>query len=177
MRQGGGGVLVSNFAGDDQSPGVSGRLAAVAQHLIEFGTQLHQIGPKLFEHLVAPDTDARSRIFRAGLGVRGPRSRREASALADYAERGVRGPRDYIFEKRLLVAHLLNQLMQCCCDGAEELREAGRPVTAVNLRRQLAFAVGNARPRSDIVPMGISALEVEQAIPDVVGLFLRGRAR
>jgi hypothetical protein len=46
-------------------------LAGAARYLIEFGLPLHQVGAKLYESLAALETDARSRLFRAGLGLRG----------------------------------------------------------------------------------------------------------
>jgi hypothetical protein len=165
-------VSTNNFAGDGQSP-VSGRLAAMAQHLIEFGLPPHQIGPKLFEHLVAPDTDARSRIFRAGLGVRGPRSRREASALADYAERGVRGAPDLVFQRRILLGYLRGLLFQQCHDSAEDLRRDQVEVTPANLRTALTLAIVYARPRSSLVPWSVDERRVSRMIDIVVTDYSR----
>jgi hypothetical protein len=144
-------VSTNNFSGDDQSPGVSGRLAAVAQHLIEFGLTLHQIGPKLFKHLIAPDDDARSRLFRAGLGLRGQRSRREASALADHAERGVRGPYDHVFGRRFVLAHVRNRLLQAAHDQAESLRRDGVAVTRENLAMAMMMIITRTRRGCELI--------------------------
>jgi hypothetical protein len=141
-------VSANNFAGDDQSPGaqlLSDRIVAVARLLVDFGLPLHQIGPKLFEHLTAPDADARSRLFRAGLGLRGQRSRREASALADHAERGVRGPYDRVFGRRFVCAHARNRILQAAHDQAETQRPEGVAVTRDNLRLTMMMLVGRAK--------------------------------
>lgn len=159
---------------DPDARSLADRLINVAQ-LVVSGLGLHAVGPALFERLTGRNDLAG--LFRAGLGLRGPLSRAEASGLADDAERQLRGPIDYTFGKRILLARLLDRLVQCAHDVAEELRAEGLALTAGNLETKLIFAVGFARPPSDIVPLGVTMLEVERAIPDAVRFYLDGARR
>jgi hypothetical protein len=148
---------------------LSDRLAAVARYLVAYGLGLHAVGPRLFESLTAPDTDARARLFRAGVGLRSPLSYRDdASALADDAERQMRGPRDPVFERRMLLAHLRALLFQQAHDSAEDLRREKIDVTPADLRAALMLAVVYAKPKSELVPWHLDNSVVENMIEVVL---------
>lgn len=147
------------------------RLVEVARVVVS-GLGLGAVGPALYDSLTG--TDDRARLFRAGLGLRGSLSRDDASRLAEEVEHVLRGTRDHTFDKQMVLARLLDNLVQCAHDSAEELRAEGIPITAANLETKILFAVANSRPQSDIVPAEVTQLEAERALADVARWFLKG---
>jgi Toprim domain len=91
------------------------RLVDVAHQLLGMGVRLHEIGPRFYDSLTG--SDDRARLFRAGLGLSAPLPRGAASDLAAEVERQLRGPRDHVFAKQLVLAHLLNNLIQATLAG------------------------------------------------------------
>lgn len=154
-----------------------GRLADVGRHLLDLGTPLHALGPTLYDGLTGADTDDHARLFRTGLGLSAPLTRDPASDLAAEVERRLRGPKDYRFEKQMVLAHSLNNLVQAAHDAAEELRDEGVAVTAAHVEGKLLFAIANARPRSWFFPAGLTPRDVEQSIPEAVAFFFRKERR
>jgi len=83
----------------------------------------------------------------------------------------LRGPPDLDFERQVLLANLLNNLVQAAHDAAEELRRDGIAVGAENLKSALMFAIVNARPRSSIVPWHLPDSIVEKTIYVAINYF------
>jgi hypothetical protein len=149
------------------------RLLGAVVDLLPQGLAPHEIEQRIFGALTAPlgpDLPARrARLFRVSVGLPPePLSRGEASRLADAIGRALRGPRDPVFERRMLLAHLRGLLMQQAHDSAEELRRDNIDVTPENLRSALMFATVYARPRSELWPCGVSDAEVKNMIMLVV---------
>jgi hypothetical protein len=154
------------------------RLYTAAEALLRQGLPPAEIECRVFDFLASDPqklSDSlkvrRVRLFQAAMGLPGPLPRDEASRLAEAARMALLGPPDLEFERRVLLGHLLHNLVQAAHDAAEEFRRDGIAVTHENLRSAVMIAVVNARPRSTVVPWNLPDSVVEKTIPVAVEYF------
>jgi hypothetical protein len=154
------------------------RLLSAAHDLLTEGLFPSEIECRVFRALTAPtgpDLPARrAQLFRVGIGLSQPLPRSEASDLADALGKALRGPRDAVFERRTLLAHLRGLLFQQAHDSAEGLRREGLEITSANLRAELMIAVVYAKPKSELVPWHLDSSIVERMIEVVVNDYFGG---
>jgi len=163
---------------ESPSSSLQERLFATAEDLVQQGLHPHATESSLFQFLTAdpskipdPLKAGRVRVFQRAIGLPGPLCRDEASRAADAVGRALRWPPDRDFERRILLARLLSNLVQAAHDGAEDLRRDELTVTPENLKSALIFAVVNARPRSSLVPWNLPDSIVEKTIPVAIEYF------
>jgi hypothetical protein len=168
---------LSNPATAPDEPTIK-RLLVAARDLLADGLSPSEIESRVFRALTAPpgpDLPARrAQLFRVGIGLSQPLPRGEASDLADALGKALRGPRDAVFERRTLLAHLRGLLFQQAHDSAEGLRREGLEITSANLRAELMIAVVYAKPKSELVPWHLDSSIVERMIEVVVNDYFGG---